>query len=74
MTKITCSGDSAKFRLWISTESKNFERPITIHLILMDNYGHRIYAMAGNELFNKFELSLKEEAVFIKYNFSSQYQ
>jgi len=31
--------------------------------------GHKIHAMVGSELLNKFEFSLKEEVVFIMYNF-----
>jgi len=31
--------------------------------------GQKIHAMVGNELFNKFESSLKEDVVFIMYNF-----
>ena len=31
--------------------------------------GHKIHTMLGSELFNKFELSLKEEVVYIMYNF-----
>ena len=31
--------------------------------------GHKIYAMVGWELFNKFVLCLKQEAVYIMYNF-----
>jgi len=32
-------------------------------------HGHKIHAMVGSEFCNKFEFSLKEEAVFIMYNF-----
>jgi hypothetical protein len=31
--------------------------------------GHKIHALVGHELFNKLEFSLKEDAVFIMYNF-----
>jgi len=31
--------------------------------------GHKIHAMVCSELFKKFEFSLKEEDVFIMYNF-----
>jgi len=31
--------------------------------------GHKIHAMVVSELFNKLKLSLKEEAVYIMYNF-----
>jgi hypothetical protein len=66
-------------KLWKSTNSKNYEKPLNICLILKGrnvtqiifNYfhmqGHKIHAMVGSKLFNKFELSLKEEVVYIMY-------
>jgi len=42
---------------------------MTIFLKLFHMQGQKIHAMVGSELFNKFESSLKEDDVFIMYNF-----
>jgi len=38
-------------------------------LKLFHMQGHKIHAMLGSKLFNKLEFSLKEDAIFIMYNF-----
>ena len=35
----------------------------------MQLQGHKIHAMVGSKLFNEFGFSLKENAIFIMYNF-----
>ncbi|KAK2368700.1 replication factor A protein [Trifolium repens] len=56
-------------RLWKSIELKEHAEVVTTDLVLMDCYGHKIQATIGRELGAKFANVLREDNVYVMYNF-----
>ncbi|WJX68328.1 hypothetical protein P8452_52706 [Trifolium repens] len=55
--------------LWKCTDPNNSDMPLKIDLVLQDNYGHKIDAQIGRDLIPKFHDCVKEDGVYIMYNF-----
>ncbi|KAK2359763.1 replication factor A protein [Trifolium repens] len=57
------------WRLWKSIERKEHAEVVTTNLVLMDCYAQKIQATIGRELSAKFVNVLREDNVYVMYNF-----